>query len=529
MRPSLIAACCTLGLTLAGCSSDNNSIEIPVVPAPEPTPAPVIPASRIIFNPIADNLPLPNDIVYFFLEQTDDGTLEVPSEVGAQNAGQQPNFAVPATTLGGLDGWSVQHAFLFSTEHPGEGVSLDPDSVMQAGAIRIFEATLGGDDRSEACADMPERSGCMVGEELIYGEDFMAVVDGGNISVVPLRVFNQNSSYYVVATDMMMDSEGRSIMPSETYIGFKGDADTAPLENPTELAIQRLINSYESVLEEQAGVNPDSIIFSFTFTTQTTDDIMDQVKHLQIGDYASAVTSGMDPAMAAAEYLPVVTLTESGVDNAFDALAMQLLEPEQLNLLTAAGLNTCEGIVTALQDPTSAAFAAASDIFPLVGPFCAASVHSGTVDLPYYLSTSDPIFDRWRGACTNSLALETLGADNIPALIQDGSVTLGANNDLCQQFTNGHLQDLDLSGLGISDLRHVTGLSPIPARNGRNPDGTETLEVQITVPNVELVNMIAASNDDVMPISQPEAGWPVVIMSHGITSRKEDMLALTGT
>ena len=27
---------------------------------------------------------------------------------------------------------------------------------------------------------------------------------------------------------------------------------------------------------------------------------------------------------------------------------------------------------------------------------------------------------------------------------------------------------------------------------------------------------------------EPEGGWPVVILQHGITSKKEDMLALTG-
>jgi Pla-1/cef family extracellular lipase len=47
--------------------------------------------------------------------------------------------------------------------------------------------------------------------------------------------------------------------------------------------------------------------------------------------------------------------------------------------------------------------------------------------------------------------------------------------------------------------------------------------VQITVPNPQVA---AALGFD---ISMPETGWPVVMLAHGITSRKEDMLSVTGT
>ena len=74
----------------------------------------------------------------------------------------------------------------------------------------------------------------------------------------------------------------------------------------------------------------------------------------------------------------------------------------------------------------------------------------------------------------------------------------------------------------LDTARNITKFSPVPQPKGGNA-GNETLDVQVTIPNP----IIAAGLG--FTIQKPEAGWPVVILAHGITSRKEDMLAITGT
>jgi Pla-1/cef family extracellular lipase len=219
---------------------------------------------------------------------------------------------------------------------------------------------------------------------------------------------------------------------------------------------------------------------------------------------------------------------ESPLDTAFDVISAALLGEEQLGQLAQVGLDNCAALVATVQDPSSPLFATAAQVFGQVGAFCAASLAQGSINLPYYLDPVEPLSGRWTAACANGLALQAIGSEALTGLIQGGTLALGPFNDLCTQATGGQLLDVDLNALGINDLRHLTRFSPIPRPQGSNPDGTETLEVQITIPDEQVVAAIAALNPTIDPITKPEAGWPVVIMGHGITSRKEDFLAITG-
>ena len=42
------------------------------------------------------------------------------------------------------------------------------------------------------------------------------------------------------------------------------------------------------------------------------------------------------------------------------------------------------------------------------------------------------------------------------------------------------------------------------------------------------MGLLASLNPSIKALSKPEAGWPVVILAHGITSKKEDILSLSG-
>lgn len=521
MKKLILSASITAVLTLSGCGGGEDLKQLQA-----DTPK-ARPASRMVFDPAGGEIPLPSDLLFAVVEQTDDGTLEVPDEIAGQVNGGTPDFGNPSAAIGALDGWSSQHPFVLSTAHPA-GISLDAASASTPGAIRVFEGAMGGNLTDADCAGAPPLSGCKIYSELTFGVDFVTQAKGNDVVVAPLKPLKGSGQYYVVVTDALKASDGKSISPSTSYESLSADINTQPLSTDSQRSLQALINSFEAVVTGQGGVSKDDIVFISTFTVGSTTEILDTVKKLQIGTFATAVSQGMDP-VTAGQFLPAIVANEGIAPSAFDVLAPTLLGEEQLAGLTAVGLNSCSGLIGAVTNPASPLFATAAAVFPQVGAFCAAQLKQGSINLPYYLSTTEPLSDRWRAACTNGLALQTIGAENISGLIESGAVSVGPYNDLCQAATGGQLLDLDLTNLGISDLRHVTRYSPIPAPRGSNPDGTETLNVQITVPDPSVVAVLAAlPGSTVAPITKPADGWPVAILQHGITSKKEDFLAITG-
>lgn len=484
------------------------------------------PASRILFDPSNGVLPVPSDLLFALAGQTQDGTLEMPDEVAGKANGGSPDFGNPSVALGALDGWSTQQAFTIDTSHPA-GITLDAASVSVAGSVLLFTGAIGGDLNDPDCTNASPLTGCKIYEELTFGVDFVAQAKGNSIGIIPLKPFPGSTSIYVVLTDGLKGSDGQAIKASSTYELVRLPIDTQPLSSESQLALQGLVNSYETVVVGQGGVSADSIIYTSTFTTQSTDNIFSTLKGVQIGGFAAALAQGASPDVAA-QYLPAITLDASQDHSAFDVLAGVLLSAEQLSQLQQVGLASCSGLIETLATPASPLFDTAVSTFAQVGPFCAAQLSSASINLPYYLSTTQPLSQAWKAACTNGLALRGIGAQNIPDLIANGTLPVGPHNSLCQAASGGQLLDLNVSALGIADPRHVTRYSPILAPQGRNPDGTETLQVQITVPDETVVALIAALNPNVPMLSKPGSGWPVVILSHGITSKKEDILALTG-
>lgn len=519
MKRLLVSVGITAALGLTGCGGESlQDIQADTVVER--------PASRIMFDPSNGVLPVPTDLLFALAAQTQDGTLEMPDEVAGKANGGSPDLGNPSVALGALDGWSTQQAFTISTSHPA-GITLDAASVSTPGAVRIFKGAIGGDLNDADCTTASPLTGCKVNEELTFGVDFVSQASGNDIAIVPLKPFEGSTSYYVVLTDSLKASDGKPLKASTTYELVSLPISSEPLSSDSQLALQGLINSYEAVLVSQGGVDADSIIYTSTFTTQSTEGIFNTLKGIQIGGFAAALGQGASPAIAA-QYLPAIVVDASQQKTAFDVLATALLSAEQLAGLEQVGLNSCSALITTLGTPDSPLFATAASTFAQVGPFCAAQVSQGSINLPYYLSTTAPLTDAWQAACTNGLALRGIGAESIPTLIANGTLPVGPYNDLCQAASGGKLLDLDVSALGIDDGRHVTRYSPIVAPKGRNADGTETITVQVTVPDAAVVAVLASLSSSIQPIVKPEAGWPVVIMTHGITSKKEDILALSG-
>lgn len=534
MKKLLLGSSIVAALGLSGCGGGDSLYEQSANTTKD------TPYVRVVFDPATSDLNLPNDLLMIPNGDLFDFTLE--TEGDAVFDGSNPQHALSA-----LDGWSTSQPFQVRVTLP-TGVDVDATTI-GSDSIRLFEATQALEGSSASCLAIVAQVQapgipCEVGDELQYGVDFVAAYSAGSgaISIVPLKPLKSAQGHMLVVTTELKDTDGKSVLGSSSWELTRQDINTMPLSTPDQLQLQGLVNFLVNVLQP-VGLEREAVSYAAYFSTQSSASILATVKQLQIGPFAQALQTmlenGASLAVAqqfAAQYLPsIVTQAPSKGAAAFDYLAPALLSSEQLAQLTAVGLNTCAGLLSTLADPSSPLFSTAQQTFATAGPYCATNRVEGTVKLPYYQNVENPLGDWWRAACTNGAMLQALGAETVTSLIQAGAV--GANNALCQAASNNQLFDLNLAAIGIDDPRNITKVSPIPAARGSNTDdpntayneaGTETLNVQFTVPNETVIAMLAAaSNGAITAVSKPDAGWPVVVFQHGITGSKENVLAMS--
>ncbi|MCW8092202.1 VolA/Pla-1 family phospholipase [Alteromonas sp. ASW11-130] len=546
MRKLFISSSVALALGLTGCGGGET---IEDVQAETTT---VSPSSRIVFDPAEGELNTPNDLLML---PGDDGFFDYTLNIPVDDA---TDFSDPQNALNILDGWSTQHPFVINVE-TDTGVSLD-ESTLSAG-IHIYEATLGLDQSDPDCAqaEIPS-SGCKIGDKLTFGVDYvLSLVDSDTISVVPLKPLKAAQGHMLVMTTDLKDSNGNAVQGSTSWDLVRQDINTNPLSSDSQLQLQTLVNSFIDPLLEE-GFERENITYVSAFTTQSTDFVLQSIKQKMIAEFA-ARAAAEDPAAGSA--LPAIVIADAeDAKNSMEALNLvdddtldgavllgiselpqesESLEP----FITAtdfSSLQSCDGLFAAQAGafvattgnttsiPTVDAgldsFAAelSTSILAEVGPFCAAKRYEGTISLPYYLGVASaenptaPVTGFWTAACDSGIVLAGASDEVLAA------ATPGPNFEMCQQLG---LSDLRVNGELVDKDRNITRFNPIPEETGPN-EGKVTLEVQVTVPDVDVANAILTSVN-MSPIAKPEAGWPVVILAHGITSKKEDMLAITGT
>lgn len=537
MKRSLISigVCSLIGLT--GCLSDDMP-DIPVEQGPEEVLLEA-PFARVVFNPGSGDLNVPND--FLMIPSGDFFDFTINTE---QDAAFDPGN--PQHVLSALDGWSAHMPFVLRVALP-DGLDIDATSV-SGSSIRLFEATQALEGDSATCLALADSIGapgvpCELGEELQYDVDFYASYTAGTgaINIIPLKPMKSSQGHMLVVTDELKSTDGRMVKGSISWELARQDISTNPLGSPDLLQLQGLVNSLVKVLEP-SGLSPTDVSYAAYFSTQSTGETLNTAKKLNIAPFAQAFQqtlgagADLDTAnMLASQYLPTIT-TEftSGLDNVFENISSLLLTPQELAGLASVGLDTCDGLIAAVSDPSSPLNATATATFANVGVFCNSTVVDGEVDLPYYSSATNPVGDWWTAACTSGATLKALGAKAVTDLIQAGQV--GPNNDLCQLASEGQLFDLDLSSLGVTDPRNLTKFNPIPITKGRqidNPDtsynekGTEPVKAVFTVPNESVIAMISAATGGAVPAqTKPEGGWPVVVFQHGIGQSKSNALLI---
>ncbi len=422
--------------------------------------------ARVKFNPSAGaaGLSIPNDLIF---SGTLDGTLEIP--VADPTDGSDPFVALSA-----LDGWSISQPFPLAIEFPA-GTSLDAASASEPASVRVFETIMGGDVNDADCTAVTRGLACKVVNELVFMQDFVTQKSGDNVIFVPVKPLKAETTYVMVMTNNLRDNNGKAIAGSSTYELARQDINTLPLGNADQLGLQAAVNSYEAAVVA-AGVDSDTIIYTAAMTTQSTTRVLSTLKSL--------MAAGVPQMLANAQQgVPAIGVADTGMSV---ATVLTGLIPDSL--------------------------------IPL---YSAANYIRGSITLPYYSGVPSaenplaPVNDWWRARCDSGATLAGLAATN-PAAIPAGP--LDANDGFCMNFG---LRDLS-SVVAIDTERNLTKFNPIPAASVMMP-----IDVQMTTPDLAWANPVRASMG-LTALEEPENGWPVAILVHGITSTKEQMLPITG-
>ncbi|GGM91838.1 VolA/Pla-1 family phospholipase [Shewanella xiamenensis] len=469
-----VAIASALGLT--GCGEDSyNELKDKTEP--------LIPESRMVFDPANSKVPLPNDLLF---SGTKDGTLSIPGESSG-------NYTDPQIALGALDGWSTTSPISIdidlAKDHDGTQLTLMAASVAQPGAVRMFEATVGGALSSDPeCKAKPSVSACKVGAELQFGVDFVSTASGNKVVIIPLKPLKAGQSYIYATTKLIQDSEGRGIAPSTTYNTLKMDINTLPLETPDQLMLQTLINSYEKGIAAAHNVDTSTISYSGLFTTQSVANVYEITKLLMA---------------QGAPYAP--SFAQMPTPTGYTVAEMLKLPP----------------------NPSDPVYVVSN----------LADVYTAKIKLPIYGDCSSVSCLSAEGKPLINGRWKAQGDSPVSVLLALQAGTLSQTNFGMQAVANGIANPADAlanptlmagktwlldDGTAVDKTKHLTKFNPIPAIKGY-----ETVSVLISMPNA--AKLAAFYQQQNMSFIPPTSGWPTTIALHGLGGGKEMSLAYAGS
>lgn len=471
--------------------------------------------ARIVFDPGAAEplLSIPNDLL---LKDTKDGTLNLPAEnlVDAEGNKLPVDYLNPSAAVGALDGWSTVNPFTIEVALP-EGRTLNGDSIFSPGAVHVYEAIMGGNQSDAECAAIPRGPACKLVAELTFGVDFVAKASGNDIAIVPLKPLKAKTAYVIALTDAIQDSDGMAVAGSISYGLVKQDITEKPLATESQLLLQTLTNSFENIAVA-GGLSKDNIIYSFSMTTQSISDVSQTVKSLMLSGI-----SGTTPILSA-------------------------ITPTGANAAVLLGLNSDD-----LGAGTVASFAAVSKSTLSAPYYLETPFYDGTASscnlLAEDVTTGCPdLFSRWEAMGDSPVTVAGALASGVLSQESFAEQAIAQGKDPAELLANpaklvGLTFTVDVVvddqgtvvAVPVDQTRHLTQYNPLPQVKSYK-SGASALDVIVTTPDVDRINAIAAlkkgsalTADEIMQV--PAAGWPVMIFSHGITSYKETVLAISGT
>jgi hypothetical protein len=303
-RNSLFATAVALatGIALVGCSPSKDG---------EKLPPPQSQVGKANFNIGTGFLPYPIDL--FFAPSpavppavpVSDGTLNLPA-LSFRPASMR-------AALNSLDGWSTSAALDTSFSLPLDSGSISPNSVR---IIKLFldprnKAPANPADPLQAAAFLPTGATSPVAGILAFGTDFTADVSddfdsgGTRLRITPLKPWEAsrgpavnnadpatagkifNIGYLVILTNGLKAAGGPAMTPDTLYADIKAaPADCSTFTDPTQNAVCQLTKAHLGIATA-TGTSLDTIILTWSFSTQATTDTMNVVTALAAGENAA--------------------------------------------------------------------------------------------------------------------------------------------------------------------------------------------------------------------------------------------------
>ncbi len=283
-----LAVSCTL--LLASCGGIDNEIEGDLQIDRSNT------GFAALFAPADSIIPFPSNLLFRASDHNTDDTLNIP----VANA---DNFSDPSIALNTQDGFSTIAPIKTTFSLAIEAATLTPQTV------HLYEVTLSG------------VGGAVTGvvRTLHYGTEFIASVspvdpDGKTLIISPLVPLKAKTSYMVALTSGIQSNDGRTATAEVTYLFSQStsplvdgggvsqvatllDAEAAALE-----PLRLLTNAQEIALAGQ-GINSESVVLSWSFTTQSIGDVLavartnatgvSAINPTSIGDTAAFLGAGL--------------------------------------------------------------------------------------------------------------------------------------------------------------------------------------------------------------------------------------------
>ncbi|MBR7630138.1 lipase [Aeromonas popoffii] len=417
-----------------------------------------------------------------------DGTLKFSTETA--------DLSNPVSAMSTLDGWSTTQAIQI-VPVTSSGITVQAPTAAEFGAsvapLYLLELTF------DSTALRP--SG--VKKVLTYGVDFVVAASAGKLNLVPLKPLNPSSYYMIVATDSLKDSRGDALKAGSDYGNYKNNAGS----NAQEQTINGLIALQEGLFKAATGIATDHVIFSDWFGTQSGADVLVAVK-------SAAASVLKSPTLDAAALwkqdakgntsLPgTYTLAVTGNNAFLTQMNTELFLPQDQ------------------KDALTAAFGPGT---PLNGVAQLTKVYTGSVKLPYFLSTpaiagswDKAKTQSWHGAIPSLYAIANalkasdsevigglVGAGVDPALLGELIAEPSRQAELLAEASKLIGVTLTSGGKALDPEQNIGRFNPLPM-----------LEEVQSVP----MRIFAATND-LKTITD------VIIYQHGVTSIKEDSYAL---
>ena len=243
-------------LLLTGCGSEGPTADLNSV---EPTTEQQAQTSGFVVMDFTNgNIPFPHDALF---SGSTDGTLNMP-------VADESDYSDPKVAMNAVDGFSTSAPMTFSLNTALNTTDANANTiadVLEAG-LAIYETV----------ADPQTKAVGAISTRLMPGVDYVPVVtdvSAQTIAIIPLRPLKPKTTYLVTLDNTVLDAENKPLDKGFVYSALSSTQSLLGSGLEALEPLRQLTNAHRYALSN-AQVATDSIIASWSFTTQSTADVL---------------------------------------------------------------------------------------------------------------------------------------------------------------------------------------------------------------------------------------------------------------